>query len=90
MEASRGSDCNDLLGPCGQCDFSALLLRRLVEGHVLISNIYFAASLDPRLRYQGPRGGWRCGTLTLAPLRKRESRRASAYRCGFARLEFRW
>lgn len=54
MEASRGSDCSDLLGPCGQCDFSALLVQRLVEGQVLISNIYFAASLDPRLRYQGP------------------------------------
>ena len=52
VEASRGSDCSDVTGPCGQCDFSALLLQRLVEGHVLISNIYFAASLDSRLRYQ--------------------------------------
>ena len=52
VEASHRRDCSDVLGPCGRCDFSALLLQRLVEGQVLINNVYFAASLDSRLRYQ--------------------------------------
>jgi hypothetical protein len=35
----------------GSCGFAALLLDRLVEGHETISNVYFAAGLDDRLRY---------------------------------------
>jgi len=34
-----------------QCKLSELLSQRLVDGHVFINNIYFAAALDHRLRY---------------------------------------
>ena len=61
MEASGEGSHNEVVWAKGRCGFAALLLERLVQGHVEISNVYFAAGLDARLRYLGVRGRWGWG-----------------------------
>ena len=53
MATSGEGSHNEVVWTSSRCGFAALLLERLVEGHVMISNVYFAAGLDARLRYLG-------------------------------------
>lgn len=54
MGASGEGRHNEVVWTKARCGFAALLSERLVEGQVVISNVYFAASLDARLRYLIP------------------------------------